>query len=213
MAAMRWGLLPSVALLLLAVSLSGCGSAPAPRLGTADTPDQHVTAIPSPNSGSVGTRSSTIPPVRQAVPPVRVELPQANINVTVEPVGVKSTGLMDIPENVAIAGWYEYGADPDSASGTTVIAAHVDSVKYGLGPFSRLKRLGAGSAIVVTTSDGVAHSYVVQSLQNVPKKQLPVDEIFERDGSPRLILITCGGQFDTVSRTYSDNVIVTASPA
>lgn len=209
----RAGLVSGVALLLLAVLLSGCASGPAPRLGTADKPDRQVTAIPSPNSGSVGTQSSTIPPVRQAVPPVRVELPEANIDVTVKPVGVKTTGMMDIPENVAIAGWYEYGPDPESASGTTVIAAHVDSLKYGLGPFARLKRLGAGASIVVTTSDGVAHHYVIQSLQNVPKKQLPVDEIFERDGSPRLILITCGGQFDTVSRTYSDNVIVTASPA
>ena len=53
----------------------------------------------------------------------------------------------------------------------------------------------------------------VPSVQNVEKKQLPLDQVFDRDGAPRLVLITCGGQFDENVLNYSDNIIVIANPA
>jgi len=157
-------------------------------------------------------QSGAITPARKPVPPVRVEVPAVDVAVNVTPVGLATDGKLQIPADVNIAGWYQFGPDPDSKTGTTVIAAHVDSLDYGIGPFARLKQLSGGSLIRVTTSDGVAHTYAVQSIDTVLKSDLPVDSIFDRSGSPRLVLITCGGPFDYVSRTYADNVIVTALP-
>jgi hypothetical protein len=34
-----------------------------------------------------------------------------------------------------------------------------------------------------------------------------------RDGDPQLVLITCGGEFDTEARSYADNVVAFARPA
>jgi len=31
-------------------------------------------------------------------------------------------------------------------------------------------------------------------------------------GAPRLVLITCGGRFDPVARSYEDNIVVYAEP-
>jgi hypothetical protein len=36
--------------------------------------------------------------------------------------------------------------------------------------------------------------------------------LFGRRGRPILSLITCGGSFDLMSRSYSDNVVVFAVP-
>ena len=191
-----------IALLLL----SGCSANPEEQTTRA------VSELPRPNSGPVGMQSAAIKPVTEAVPPVRVQVPDAGIDVSVTPVGVKPDGQMELPENVDVAGWYRYGPDPDSLVGTTVIAAHVDSLEYGLGQFAKLKGLPAGTRVIVTTADGKAHNYLIDSVQNVLKAQLPVDQIFDREGPPRLTLITCGGQFDYNSLTYSDNVIVMATP-
>jgi hypothetical protein len=191
-----------IALLLL----SGCSAT------TGEPASRAVSEVPRPNSGSVGMQSAALKPVIEAVPPVRVQVPDAGIDVSVTPVGVKADGQMEIPENVDIAGWYRYGPDPASPVGSTVIAAHVDSLEFGLGQFVKLKGLPAGTRIIVSTADGKTHNYLIDSVQNVLKEQLPVGQIFDREGPPRLALITCGGQFDYTSRTYSDNVIVVASP-
>jgi hypothetical protein len=197
--------------LLLLLPLSACAATTVVEYSPTPTPTPTFVAAP-PNTGSVGTRSAALQPVRAAVPPVRVQVPAGGIDVTVEPVGVLADGQMELPANPRVAGWYRYGPDPESDAGAAVIAAHVDSLKYGLGPFSQLKSLPAGTKVQVTTADGVAHSYSIQTIQKTPKAQLPVAQLFDRTGAPRLILITCGGQFDYTTLHYSDNIFVTAVP-
>jgi sortase (surface protein transpeptidase) len=119
---------------------------------------------------------------------------------------------MELPENIFVAGWYRFGSDPTSDTGTTVISAHVDDFKQGLGPFAYLKQLVPGAEIIVTAADGNDYRYAVESVQNVSRQQLPVDQVFDRTGAPRLVLITCGGQFDDNVFEYSDNVVVVATP-
>ena len=150
--------------------------------------------------------------VRVPRPPVDVRVPSVEIGMPVVPVGVLPDGLMELPDQVSTAGWYRYGSDPLTGSGTTVISAHVDSAKYGLGPFARLKELTAGTEIVVTVEGGQQVRYAVESVTSFPKAQLPLAEVFDRAGAPRLALITCGGQFDRSAFRYSDNVVVIAVP-
>ncbi|MCY7412480.1 MAG: class F sortase, partial [Salinibacterium sp.] len=69
-----------------------------------------------------------------------------------------------------------------------------------------------GAEIIVTAADGIDYRYAVESVQNVNRQQLPVDQVFDRTGAPRLVLITCGGQFDDNVFEYSDNVVVVAIP-
>ncbi len=42
------------------------------------------------------------------------------------------------------------------------------------------------------------------------KSSLPVDDLYRRDGEPRLLLITCGGDFDAEAGSYRSNVVVEA---
>lgn len=156
--------------------------------------------------------AATPPPTRTPTPPVRLVAPTVGVDVSVEPVGVEPSGFMEIPDDPAIGGWYRYGSDPSSAEGNVVIAAHVDSRKYSIGPFSRLRDLAAGAVVEVTDSAGNVHEYAVESVTNIPKRELPVAELFARQGAPKLVLITCGGGIDPVTGLYADNVVAIAAP-
>ncbi|MDH6180660.1 hypothetical protein M2152_000842 [Microbacteriaceae bacterium SG_E_30_P1] len=198
----------AVAALLLLAGCSAPSIAEGPSIPSTATP----TPAPTREGEPIGTQSAALSSVRVAVPPTRVQAPSAGIDVTVVPVGVQPDGFMELPPDVSIAGWYRFGSDPGSEAGTTVISAHVDSLEYGLGPFSALRSLAGGTVISVTSSDGSVRDYVVESVQSLAKDDLPVDHVFDREGSPRLVLITCGGQFDREQLRYSDNIMVTAVP-
>ncbi len=196
-------ILAAAAVLLLA----GCSATPAEQ--PAPEPTRQSAGA---NAPDIPLASSELVAPRTPVPPVSVEVPGTGIVVSVVPVGVQPDGFMELPVDVKVAGWYRFGSDPLSETGTTVVSAHVDSIEYGLGPFAGLKGLAAGSEIVVTVSTGAQVKYVLESVTSVPKEQLPLAEVFDRAGEPRLVLITCGGQFDYSAGRYSDNIVVVAVP-
>lgn len=72
-----------------------------------------------------------------------------------------------------------------------------------------MTRARRGDAIELRTADGRMRRYRVVRVQQVRKDRLP-SSIFSRQGSPRLVLVTCGGPF--ADGHYRDNVIVTAVP-
>jgi sortase (surface protein transpeptidase) len=119
---------------------------------------------------------------------------------------------MGLPKNPAIAAWYKFGPAPASAAGATVIAAHVDSLEYDVGPFARLATAPAGTEIVLSLADGSERRYSVASVTLTLKPDVPWPAVFDRTGPARLTLVTCGGEFDYTARRYLSNVIVSATP-
>jgi len=143
---------------------------------------------------------------------VRVQIGSAAIDMPVIPVGVEAGGFRELPVDPAIAGWYRFGPDPWSPDGNTVISAHIDAPQYPIGPFAALRDLGAGTEVVVTGEDGSVARYGVATVTYYPKQDLPVEQIFARAGTRSLVLITCGGAFDSNTGRYADNVVVIAEP-
>ncbi|WP_100813823.1 class F sortase [Microbacterium lacus] len=200
-----------VAVLLLA--LTGCSLAPAqlPDAGASDAPTP--TPTPAPTAVvDVPRTSSAVPPVVDPVAPVRVQVPSASIDMSIRPVGIEDGGFMELPPEPTVAGWYRFGAYPAEGAGNTVLAAHVDSRVYGIGPLSNLRNLAAGTEVQVESEDGGMTRYAVESVTYYPRSQLPTEQLFVRDGAPALVLITCGGSFDAATRSYSDNVVAIARP-
>ncbi|WP_374977221.1 class F sortase [Microbacterium trichothecenolyticum] len=196
--------------LAIALALTACGSPPrvAP---SASAPSATATALPTP-AVQVPVAAATPPPARQPVPPVRVVAASIDVDVPVVPVGVETGGFMELPADPAIGGWYRFGADPAASDGNVVISAHVDSPEYPIGPFSRLRDLAVGEVVEVTDAAGDARRYAVQSVTYYPKADLPVDDVFARSGARNLVLITCGGEFDSRTGRYADNVVAIATP-
>jgi len=101
-------------------------------------------------------------------------------------------------------------------AGTNLVAGHVDDGGGKHGAFWPLHTIRPGTPIYVTDQRGNLWTYVTTALEIVRKNELP-ENIFSSGGSPRLILVTCGGTTipdATFSSgfTYEDNVMVTAIP-
>ncbi|MET0955401.1 MAG: class F sortase [Cryobacterium sp.] len=231
--ARRNAAVPAIAAVLTAVLLSGCAGPAAGTVGTDPAVGSGsaagATAAPAPSAGAVTPTESAIPtPLAAAtVPrqpaalhqqpapasaPVRVRVETLGIDMPIEAVGTADTGAMALPANPAVAAWYRYGSGPGSAAGATVVAAHVDSLIYDIGPFALLADAPAGTEIVLDTADGAVHRYAVASVDVVAKPDVPWGAVFDRTGAARLTLVTCGGEFDYEAKRYLSNVIVTAVP-
>lgn len=144
--------------------------------------------------------------------PQRVRIPALGVDAPVDAVGVRKDGAMLIPEDVRRIGWYRFGSAPADGAGATVLAGHVDSKEQGLGALGRLRELGVGDRVDVTLVSGDVVRYRVVGKETLVKKRLPTEELFARDGAPRLVLVTCGGPFIPEVSSYRDNLVVIAEP-
>jgi sortase (surface protein transpeptidase) len=138
------------------------------------------------------------------VPGIELEMP-------IVATKVDKAGLMDLPDRPTRIGWYSYGPRPGGHIGSAVLGGHVDSRKYGIGPLADLDRLSRGDQIIVSTASGSSH-FEVESVRRISKQALPVSEIFARNGSPKLRVVSCGGAYIPSRGGYTDNVVVTATP-
>ncbi|WP_010145984.1 class F sortase [Serinicoccus profundi] len=143
--------------------------------------------------------------------PVRLLAPTLGLDVPLDAVGVTGDGLMEIPEDADRAGWYRFGPQPGE-DGSAVIAGHVDD-REGPGAFLALDGAREGTPITVVRADGTELDYTVTARRTTEKKELPVDDVFDRDGPARLQLITCTGEWSERAGSYSDNLVITATPA
>ncbi len=204
------------------VLLSGCSEAQVPAASpSAVTTPAPASVLPAPRPAPAQTPEVTVPTVSGALsanqapaplPPVRIRVEVLGIDMAVEAVGQTADNVMELPKNPAVAAWYRFGPSPASPAGATVIAAHVDSLVYDIGPFARLATASAGTRVVLTLSDGSERAYSVTGVQSILKPDVPWDTIFDRSGASRLTLVTCGGEFDYEAKRYLSNVIVAADP-
>ncbi|XAS63986.1 class F sortase [Pseudarthrobacter sp. So.54] len=134
------------------------------------------------------------------------------INMPVVEVGVSPDGAMEIPEPFDEAGWYRFGPAPGAATGTAVLAAHVDTTSENA-PFSQLKTVAPGTLVQVQREGAPALTFRVTGVELMAKDAFDGASIFRRDGPPQLKLVTCGGRWLDEQQDYGDNVIVTAVPA
>lgn len=161
---------------------------------------------------SLSTRPATAPAAAESAAPRRLRIPGVGIDAAITPVGVDGNGAMVVPKEVAQVGWYRYGPSPGDPAGAAVIAGHVDARAQGAGALFPLRGIDVGDRVTVTTAQGRDLVYRVVGKQTIVKQRLPVEQLFARDGAPRLVLITCGGPFLPELSSYRDNLVVVAVP-
>jgi hypothetical protein len=223
----RSRVLPGLALALGLILLATAGFAAWRSRPAADFGNAAVPAVAAPAASSAGPATTSGPAktsepaatsgaARKApadeVAPAKLRIPALQLDATVDAVGVEaSTGDFAVPPSVDRVGWYRYGPGFTATTGSIVIAGHVDSADQGKGAFFGLGTLAEGDTVTLT-GDGRDRAFTVVARERYRKTKIPLDRYFARDGKPRLTLITCGGPFDTKTRHYRDNVVVTAVP-
>ncbi len=193
---------------------SGVGSTSVTATGSLPT------VVVSPRSHSPGSAGSALPPgrtVRSSLPPadtgipVVLTLPSLRVTAVVQSVS-SADGVLAVPEDPAQVGWWSSGARPGAARGSTVIDGHIDSAVLGEGALFRLAELEPGDPVEVRTTTGTVVRYQVQARRVYEKGQGLAAEVFDQEVAPRLVLISCGGPFDSEARSYLDNIVVYAIP-
>ena len=162
----------------------------------------------SPRAGEVSTEARDREPTLLRIPELGIESP-------VERTSMDSTGAIRVPEDVTSTGWFTGSRRLEASRGPLILVGHRDSASQGSGALFGIEGLQPGALVTVTGSDGVQRDYLVASVEFVDKSDLPDEaaRIFGNQGPHRLVLITCGGDFDQQARSYRSNVIVTALPA
>lgn len=113
---------------------------------------------------------------------------------------------LEVPRDATTVGHYRGGAAPGE-TGPAVFASHVNY--HGAeGGFARLADVEAGDQVLVGRTDGVTVVYAVDRVETVSKDAFPTVQVYGPTTGPELRLITCGGEFDSDVRSYSDNVVV-----
>ncbi|MBW8172910.1 class F sortase [Ornithinimicrobium sp. Arc0846-15] len=144
------------------------------------------------------------------VAPTRVSVPALDIDAPIDALGVEGD-QMAVPADGDRVGWYKFGATPATDGGSTVLAGHVDT-SAGFGAMAPLRQAEVGTLIDVELADGNTRTYEVVGREQFDKGDLPVADLFERAGSERLVLITCSGEWQADVGSYTDNVVVAATP-
>jgi len=144
------------------------------------------------------------------VVPRLLALPRQHVAASVQSVGVTAGRQLDLPGDPRQVGWWAGGQPVGAASGSTVIAGHLDSARSGIGALAALLRVKVGDPVEVSAGGVVLH-YRVASRSTYRKTALPA-AVFRLDGPPVLTLVTCGGPYDSHTHHYRDNVVVTALP-
>lgn len=167
--------------------------------------------------------------------PVAVRIPVASahhpkgMSAPVSAHHLNADGSLFVPADPRAVSWASQDAAPGSARGTTILVSHVDYVIGGRtvpGAFADLAeyaRTAVGRPVFVRLADGRTLRYRIVRGVEYPKGQLAAHPELRRTlfdqtssfgrGTGRLLLVSCGGEFDAVTGEYADNVFLYALPA
>lgn len=140
--------------------------------------------------------------------PVRLKIPKIKINAVIESVALTRDGAMGVPKYSADAGWFSLGPRPGE-NGSAVMAGHYGRWKNGQGSiFDNLHKLRPGDKLSVTNDKGVIMSFIVRLSRSYDPNADAKDIFISNDGKAHLNLITCGGAWDKVSKSYPKRLVV-----
>jgi Sortase domain len=190
----RWGKLAG-ALAVVGVFCAGVGVA-------------QITGLPS-LSDLVGAHHSGDAMARSI--PTRITIASLRVHARIVEVSHADDGSIGTPlaDPAGTAGWYGHGPSPGER-GSAVIVGHVDTADQPA-IFHSLRDLRPGRFIEVRRADRRTATFAVDSVESFPKSSFPADRVFAGTDKPRLVLVTCGGEWVGGDVGYADNVIVFAT--
>jgi hypothetical protein len=142
--------------------------------------------------------------------PTRLSIPDIDVWARVTEVGLTTDGSIAPPDDRRgrNTGWYAAGPTPGEY-GSAVIVGHVDTESEPA-VFHDLGKMRRGQLIDVHRHDRRTATFQVESVETFAKQSFPAKRIFGDFSRPRLVLVTCGGEWAGGEVGYADNVVVFA---
>ncbi len=139
--------------------------------------------------------------------PILLRIPKIGLDAHIEYVGITVDGNMDTPLDIQNVGWYEGGVRPGE-NGSAVIAGHYGWSGGKSAVFDKLHTLRVGDKLNVEDGGGKIATFIVRTI----KKYNPADDASEvfmlDDGESHLNLIACEGEWNEVTKSYSERLVV-----
>lgn len=141
--------------------------------------------------------------------PVRLKIPSINVDATVEYVGLTSSGAIDVPKNSTDVAWFNLGPRPGE-NGSAVITGHYGWKRENKSAFDNLFKVHKGDKLYVEDGKGKIISFVVRESRRYDPNANASDVFESSDGKAHLNLITCEGDWDKDSKSYSKRLVIFA---
>ncbi|TAJ21612.1 MAG: class F sortase [Dehalococcoidia bacterium] len=155
----------------------------------------------------------------------RIKIPAISVDARVASRTVGRDGIMADPAGPADVIWYDLSGWPGlggkpGEGGNAIFSGHVDydylipyaGVRYrGQGVFSKISALSTGDLIEVEYGGKVLRYQVVSRRQYNAGSGVDWTTVWSgKVPKDTITLYTCGGAFDTITKEYSDRVVVRA---
>jgi len=199
---------------------SALGAIPAAGTGPSAPAGAPAAALPDPSAGVKAAAGNTpetgyapaaplhATPMTSSVP-VSVRAASAGIDSSLLQVALNKDGTIEVPHSYSEAAWYRLGPTPGEL-GPAVLIGHVDSYQ-GPGVFFKIGAMRPGQIIDVTRADRSVAHFRVDAINSYPKDKFPTQTVYGPIDYAGLRLITCGGAFNSSTRSYESNTVVFAS--
>jgi LPXTG-site transpeptidase (sortase) family protein len=214
------GLALAVVALLAIFTLAACGGGSHP----ADRP----TAAPSTTAAAA---SSDAPPSPTADVPTpgapgdKVVIQVIGVDAPISYKTVAPDGTMPNPDGPDDIAFYDFSNWPGLGGvpgrGNLVLAGHVDwGAQHGVGckhntvpapcqaVLWNLNKLKTGDQIEVDVG-GKAYTYRITGSRSLPADGTDWNQVFASTDQPTITIVTCGGDFNPVTREYSNRQVLT----
>lgn len=153
------------------------------------------------------------PPAARPLPgstPAGVEVASVGIRGPVISRGLDADGAVQAPPfaDADEIGWYRGGARP-GAAGVAVFVGHMDT-RARPAVFYRLADVRPGEEVAVTRADGRTAVFTVERVETVGKDGFDAQRVYgqHRRGRAEIRLLTCGGAYESRTRSYAGNLVV-----
>lgn len=139
----------------------------------------------------------------------RLWMPDIRLDTPVEQAGIVTSpsGELDWEMKPFVAAHYGDLTARVGRPGNAVMAGHVATLSEG-NVFRNLSLAQVGNLVYVQDAEGVLYTYEITDVRLV---SIDDTSVVEPTLESRLTLITCGGTFDPVTRSYSHRLVVTAT--
>ncbi|MEG3616679.1 class F sortase [Isoptericola haloaureus] len=182
------------------------GALPAPSAAPAPTPS----GAPTSEAPTASAAPEQAPEHQDVALPATVRIPAIDVDSDLLHLGLNDDGTIEVPagDDIDRAAWFD-GSPRPGEDGPAVIEGHVDSPN-GASVFYRLSEMQPGQEIHVDRRDGSTATFVVDRVEQYPKREFPTRAVYANTDGPELRVITCGGAWDADWGHYVDNTVVYA---
>ncbi len=139
--------------------------------------------------------------------PKMLYIPAIDVKTSIEEVGMDTEGNMATPQDVQNVAWYSLGYKPGE-NGNAVLAGHYDTKEGKPAIFWKLNQLKKGDKITIVDALGKNISFKVTTKEVYTYKSFPIEKVFGPSEKPQLNLITCGGEWDSMSNVYTERIVI-----